>query len=173
MTRIPSFVAPAFWDRRFGSLSWERDRDFITRRILEVGDWRSVSWLRTTLGDGGLRAWLTHPARRSGGLSRRQIRFWEIIIATPLEHGRVNRVRVSFLEFRYPLLARTARWPKAGCHIASIRDIACMKLAAIAQRGSRKDFIDLWALLAHRCIRLKFRLERLLKLKILSEVQDA
>lgn len=65
-------------------------------------------------------------------------------------HGRVNRVRVSFLEFRYPLLTRTARWPEAGCPIASIRDIACMKLAAIAQCGSRKDFVDLWALLAHR-----------------------
>ncbi len=65
-------------------------------------------------------------------------------------HARVNRVRVSFLEFRYPLLTRTMSWPEARCPIAGIRDIACMKLAAIAQRGSRKDFVDLWALLAHR-----------------------
>jgi Domain of unknown function (DUF1814). len=28
--------------------------------------------------------------------------------------------------------------------LASIDDIACMKLSAIASRGSRKDFIDLW-----------------------------
>ncbi len=65
-------------------------------------------------------------------------------------HGRVNRVRVSFLEFRYPLLARAVRRPVARCPIAGVRDIACMKLAAIAQRGSRKDFVDLWALLAHQ-----------------------
>lgn len=62
-------------------------------------------------------------------------------------HASVERVRVSFLEFRYPLLARTTRWPEGGCPIAAVRDIACMKLAAIAQRGSRKDFVDLWALL--------------------------
>ena len=86
MRRIPRFVAPAFWDRRFVSLSWERDRDFIVRRILEAGDWRSVTWLRTTLGDNGLRAWLSAPVRRPGGLSRRQIRFWEIVLATLLRH---------------------------------------------------------------------------------------
>lgn len=84
--RLPEFVAPAFWDHRFGSLSWEHDRDFITRRILEAGDWRSITWLRTALGDDGLRAWLSDPARRPGGLSRRQIRFWEIALETPLEH---------------------------------------------------------------------------------------
>ncbi len=82
--RLPRFVAPAFWDRRFGALSWERDRDFIVRRLLEAGDWRSVTWLRAALGDGGLRAWLTDPARRPGGLSRRQIRFWEIVLDVPL-----------------------------------------------------------------------------------------
>ncbi len=32
--RLSRFVAPAFWDRRFGTLSWERDRDFIVRRLL-------------------------------------------------------------------------------------------------------------------------------------------
>lgn len=64
-------------------------------------------------------------------------------------HGTVNRVRVSFIEFRYPLLARTTLRAEAGCAVAAVRDIACMKLAAIAQRGSRKDFVDFWALLAH------------------------
>ncbi len=84
--RLPLFVAPAFWDRQFRSLSWERDRDFIIRRILEAGDWRSVNWLRTALGDNGLRAWLSDPVRRPGGLSRRQIRFWEIMLVTHLGH---------------------------------------------------------------------------------------
>ena len=33
--------------------------------------------------------------------------------------------------------------------MASIRDIAAMKIAAITNRGSKKDFIDLYVLLDH------------------------
>lgn len=32
------------------------------------------------------------------------------------------------------------------CRLASLDDIACMKLAAITQRGSKKDFIDMYAI---------------------------
>jgi hypothetical protein len=60
--------------------------------------------------------------------------------------GTVNGVRVSFFEFRYPLLAPTVPWPEYGCRLASLQDIACMKLSAIVQRGSRKDFVDVFAL---------------------------
>lgn len=61
-------------------------------------------------------------------------------------HGVVNRVRVSFLEFRYPALQPTVEWPAYGCRLASLEDLACMKLSAIANRGARKDFVDLYAL---------------------------
>lgn len=60
--------------------------------------------------------------------------------------GTVNGVRVSFFEFRYPLLEPTVYWPEYGCRLASLQDIACMKLSAVVQRGSKKDFIDLFAL---------------------------
>jgi hypothetical protein len=61
-------------------------------------------------------------------------------------HGTVNGVRLSLLEFRYPLLAEPIRWPERKIAILSLDDISCMKLSAIAQRGSRKDFVDLFAL---------------------------
>lgn len=61
-------------------------------------------------------------------------------------HGRVEEVRVSLLEYRYPLLAPPVAWPEYGCSVLSLDDIACMKLSAITQRGSRKDFVDLFAL---------------------------
>jgi len=61
-------------------------------------------------------------------------------------HGTVSGVRVSFLEYRYPLLTTAVLWPKFGCLIASPEDLACMKLSALAQRGSKKDFIDIYAL---------------------------
>ncbi len=61
-------------------------------------------------------------------------------------HGSVHGVNVSFLEYRYPLLVPANRWNEFHCLLASPDDIACMKLSAIAQRGSKKDFIDLYAI---------------------------
>lgn len=62
-------------------------------------------------------------------------------------HALAEGVRLSFLSYKYPLLEETTRWIENGILIASIIDIACMKLVAIAQRGARKDFIDLYAIL--------------------------
>lgn len=61
-------------------------------------------------------------------------------------HGTVDGLRLSLLEFSYPLLAEPIRWPEHELAVLSLDDIACMKLSAIAQRGSRKDFVDLLAL---------------------------
>lgn len=61
-------------------------------------------------------------------------------------HGRVSGVRVSFLEYRYPLLERPLRLPGLSTPLASIPDIASMKLSAVTQRGARKDFVDLHAI---------------------------
>jgi hypothetical protein len=66
-------------------------------------------------------------------------------------HGRIGEVRTSFLEFHYPLLKAPVIWELNGTALASLDDLACMKLSAIAQRGSRKDFYDLHILLSrHR-----------------------
>lgn len=61
-------------------------------------------------------------------------------------HGRVAGVRVSFIEYRYPSLEAPRRFPGLPTPLASISDIACMKLSAITQRGARKDFVDLHAI---------------------------
>jgi hypothetical protein len=67
-------------------------------------------------------------------------------IAPGTLHGHILGVRVSFLEYGYPSLTPASIWQETGAIIASLDDLACMKLAAIAQRGARKDFIDLYAL---------------------------
>jgi hypothetical protein len=73
-------------------------------------------------------------------------------------YGTVSRVRVSLLEYRYPLLEPLTAWSEFACHLASLDDIACMKLSAVAQRGARKDFIDLYALgVKHRPLREMLR----------------
>jgi hypothetical protein len=84
--RLPPSLKPLFWDHLFARLSWEADSDLITSRILTAGDWDAVSWLRRTLGDDGLRTWLER--RRGGGLTPRQLRFWELVLK--LSHREVS-----------------------------------------------------------------------------------
>ena len=58
-------------------------------------------------------------------------------------HLTVQGVKVSFLGYAYPVLYPFA--PFMGAPVADPRDIACMKIAAIASRGAKRDFIDLYA----------------------------
>ncbi|HSW10956.1 MAG TPA: nucleotidyl transferase AbiEii/AbiGii toxin family protein [Bacillota bacterium] len=57
-------------------------------------------------------------------------------------HGLVDDIRLSFLVYRYPLLFPTVMF--RGVALADLREIALMKLVAVANRGSRKDFVDLF-----------------------------
>jgi hypothetical protein len=61
-------------------------------------------------------------------------------------YARLWGVRVSLLDYRYPLLRRLISWPGTEITLASMPDLAAMKLLAVAQRGSKKDFVDLYAL---------------------------
>lgn len=56
--------------------------------------------------------------------------------------------RTSFLYYPYRVLFPLSEFK--GCPVADCRDIAAMKLIAIAQRGSKKDFVDLFFLLRHK-----------------------
>ena len=67
-------------------------------------------------------------------------------IAPGTLHAQVQGVRCSFLSYRYPLLRPLVPWPKYACELASLGDLACMKLSAVAQPGARKDFVDVFAL---------------------------
>jgi predicted nucleotidyltransferase component of viral defense system len=57
----------------------------------------------------------------------------------------VNGIKVDFVNYKYPLLSKISIID--GIRMASDKDISAMKLNAIAGRGSRKDFIDLYFLL--------------------------
>jgi predicted nucleotidyltransferase component of viral defense system len=61
-------------------------------------------------------------------------------------HGTVSGVRVSFLEYKYPLIKPLVPWQKTACQLASLEDLTSMKLSALSQRGSKKDFVDIYAL---------------------------
>ncbi len=54
----------------------------------------------------------------------------------------VNRVPTSLMSFPYPSISPPELG--AGVTVASLEDIAAMKGEAIASRGARKDFVDLY-----------------------------
>jgi hypothetical protein len=57
----------------------------------------------------------------------------------------LSGVRLSFFQIDDPFLFRAA--PYSFFSVADRRDIALMKLLAVTNRGSRKDFVDLHAIL--------------------------
>lgn len=60
---------------------------------------------------------------------------------------RVKTVKVEFLRHAYPKLAEDD--VIQNVRMWSLQDVAAMKLNAISNRGSKKDFYDIAALLAH------------------------
>jgi predicted nucleotidyltransferase component of viral defense system len=62
----------------------------------------------------------------------------------------INQVKVDFIKFHYPFIRPFVIIENV--RMASIEDIAAMKLDAITGRGSKKDFYDLFFLLQHYSI---------------------
>ena len=62
----------------------------------------------------------------------------------------VAGVPASIIRYGYPLLAPAERLEGIEVPVASLDDLECMKLSAIAGRGARRDFWDLHAMLAAR-----------------------
>jgi len=62
-------------------------------------------------------------------------------------HLTIRETKVSFLRYRYPLLFACDEL--LGVKVADPRDIACMKVSAIAGRGTKRDFIDLYVVSQH------------------------
>ncbi|MBN1632765.1 MAG: nucleotidyl transferase AbiEii/AbiGii toxin family protein [Ignavibacteria bacterium] len=59
--------------------------------------------------------------------------------------GVIDNIRVSFIGFKYKTIGEFLL--NDNLRIASVQDIACMKLSAITQRSTKKDFVDIYYLL--------------------------
>lgn len=59
----------------------------------------------------------------------------------------INDVKVDMVNYPYPWLDLPI--VEDGVRLASLNDIAAMKISAIVNRGTKKDFIDLYTLLQH------------------------
>lgn len=60
-------------------------------------------------------------------------------------HCELQEVKLSFLFYQQPLTYSAIKWK--SLHVADYRDIAAEKFKTISQRGSKKDFYDLYAVL--------------------------
>jgi hypothetical protein len=86
------------------------------------------------------------PVKFAASLAFRGVRLATASLAHGTVHGSVDGVKVSFLEFKPSLLEPTLYWPEYGCRLAGLADLAAMKLLAVSQRGTKKDFIDVHAI---------------------------
>jgi hypothetical protein len=66
--------------------------------------------------------------------------------------ARVDGVKFSAFRYRYPLLAVTI--VAEGCELASLADIAAMKLLAMTQRATKRDYVDIHALVTSGALSL-------------------
>lgn len=57
-------------------------------------------------------------------------------------HATVQETKVSFLGYAYPVLFPANRFLDVA--VADPRDIACMKVSAVASRSTKRDFVDLY-----------------------------
>jgi hypothetical protein len=56
-----------------------------------------------------------------------------------------DSIKLSFFTYKYPLIDKLSK--EENLNVASIIDIACMKLSAIVSRATNKDYIDLYFIL--------------------------
>jgi len=111
-----------------------------TAVALHLGHRRSVDLDWFTAEDVGDYALL------AGRMQKAIPRFVLGTIAPQMIYCTVRKVRCSFIGLPYPLMGTALELPGFGCRVAGLDDLAAMKLAALAQRGAKKDFIDVFAL---------------------------
>lgn len=70
-----------------------------------------------------------------------------------IQEPRAKKFRFSFLYYKYPLLFPIQKY--LGINLANLKDIGAMKVAAISDRGSKRDFIDLYSLCQKNVLDLK------------------
>jgi hypothetical protein len=80
-TKLPVELTHLFWEYDAEALTWERDRDLVIGKILAVGTWNDIRWLRSTIPAASLRRWILRA--RGRGLSPQQMRYWQLVLDLP------------------------------------------------------------------------------------------
>ncbi len=89
---------------------------------------------------------LADPLRYAGLLRAEGLALQDVETQRGTLHLRIDGVRVSIIEYLYPLLREAEPLGDTGARVAALDDLGAMKLAAVTQRGTRRDFVDVHAL---------------------------
>ena len=104
-----------------------------------------------------LNLFTSQPIDKSGLLDALQTSF-EVLVETEGANmliTNINAIKVDFVKMSYPVLFPPI--VKEGVRMLEIRVIAPMKLKAVTQRGSKKDFYDIYYLLESLSFRCCWR----------------
>lgn len=88
---------------------------------------------------------IADPLQLAALIQAKGVKFKTTSTAPGTLYGQIGKLPVSFIEYRYAPLTRLQS--VEGVRVASIRDLAAMKISAIADRGAKKDFIDIYFML--------------------------
>jgi predicted nucleotidyltransferase component of viral defense system len=80
---------------------------------------------------------LSSKLEKLSGYTKDRIAKWTIL-------GKIGETKFSMFYYKYPLLSKTVKFK--NINLASLGDIAAMKIHAIEQRGTRRDFVDVYFL---------------------------
>lgn len=88
----------------------------------------------------------TNPHALADRLQAEGVRFQVKDMSDGTLHGTVEGMKVSFLRQEGKELSPALEIPGTGAKVASVADVAAQKLLAVANRGDKKDFVDLHVL---------------------------
>lgn len=69
----------------------------------------------------------------------------ESVIVEDTLKFKIESTNLSFFKYEYPLIRPPIKWQSVN--LASLEDIAAMKMIAIVQRGTKRDFVDIYYLI--------------------------
>jgi hypothetical protein len=75
-------------------------------------------------------------------------------------YGKFGDTDISIFFYSYPLLEKTTQFE--GVEVASVADIAAMKVEAISGRGKKRDFFDLYTI----CQKMQWTLLQVMELNV-------
>ena len=162
---LPSSLAPFFQEYDIARLDPQTAAPLIIERTLQYGNRAELRWLFAQYPREQIADWV----KRFGEdrLPHPHLDFWRIILDVPTLRPALEKslasfhptladsawgnlvylakgVRVGFYGYGYALVAPLVE--TAEERLASIEDIALMKLDALLSRAARKDFYDLYSI---------------------------
>ncbi len=140
MDVIPELSPHLFWDVDPQGVDPELHAAWLARRVLEYGRWQDWGKLVDYYGKPRLAQIVT----TLRALDPKAFSFCRAWFDLPASAFRI----IDFLRHAYPLLAPPETVD--GVRLHSLDDVTAMKLNAIVNRGAKKDFYDIHALLQQR-----------------------